>query len=129
LSSSTHGNLVIGQAGGATAVINASLVGAFEAASTDERIGGIYGMRFGVEGLLKGDLIDLRRQSADLWPRLLHTPSAALGSSQYKLKDGDLERIIAALRHYTIRYFLYIGGNGSADTVHRVMHTAHRERP
>jgi ATP-dependent phosphofructokinase / diphosphate-dependent phosphofructokinase len=97
LSSRKHGNLVIGQAGGATAVINASLVGAFEAAQTEKRIGGIYGMHYGVEGLLKEDLIDLRQQSADLWSRLLQTPSAALGSTHYHLKDEDLERIIDQL--------------------------------
>ena len=73
-------NVLIGQSGGATAVINASLVGAFEAAHTDARVGEIYGMHYGIEGLLKEDLIDLQRQPASLWPRLLRTPSAALGS-------------------------------------------------
>jgi ATP-dependent phosphofructokinase / diphosphate-dependent phosphofructokinase len=113
--------------GWATAVINASLVGAFEAAHTEKRIGGIYGMHYGVEGLLNEDLIDLRQQPADLWPGLLHTPSAALGSTHYHLKDEDVERLIEILRRKDIRYLLYIGGNGSAETVHRLVHVAHEK--
>ena len=71
MSSLTRSNLIIGQSGGATAVINASLVGAVEAAIADARIDGIYGMRYGVEGLLKEELLDLRLQPAHLWPHLL----------------------------------------------------------
>src|SRR3989442_14872248 len=106
-----HNNLIIGQSGGATAVINASLVGAVKAALADERIDGIYGMRYGIEGFLREDLIDLRHQPSHIWPRLLHTPSAALGSCRYQLKDEDLEQAIAILRRYDIHYLLYIGGN------------------
>jgi ATP-dependent phosphofructokinase / diphosphate-dependent phosphofructokinase len=111
LSSIQPGNLLIGQSGGATAVINASLIGAVEAALQDQRIGGIYGMHHGIEGLLKEDLIDLRHQQSSLWSQLLHTPSAALGSCRYKLQEHDLEHAIEILRHYNIRYVLYIGGN------------------
>jgi 6-phosphofructokinase 1 len=124
LSSNTSGNLIIGQSGGATAVINASLVGAFEAASKDTRIGNIYGMLYGVEGLLKEDIIDLRQQPADIWSRLLVTPSAALGSCRYKLLEDDPERVLAILQRYNIRCLLYIGGNDSADTAHRLSQAA-----
>jgi len=86
----------------------------------DTRIGGIYGMVHGIEGLLKEDIIDLREESADLWPRLLVTPSAALGSCRYKLLEDDPERAVAILRRYNIPYMLYIGGNDSADTAHRL---------
>ncbi|MBA2285299.1 MAG: 6-phosphofructokinase, partial [Ktedonobacteraceae bacterium] len=120
MTATTRGNLIIGQSGGATAVINASLVGAFEAARVDARIENIYGMLHGIEGFLKEDLVDLRRQPGDLWRRLLHTPSAALGSCRYKLQDDDLECVLALLRTYNIRYLLYIGGNDSADTTHRI---------
>lgn len=120
-------NLLIGQPGGATAVINASLVGAFEAARTEARVGEIYGMHYGIEGLLKEDLIDLRRQPANLWPRLLHTPSAVLGSCRYQLQDGDVERILTLLRRYHIGYVLYIGGNDSADTSHRLAQAAREQ--
>ena len=120
MSSSTNGNLIIGQSGGATAVINASLVGAFEAASQHERIGNIYGMHYGIEGFLKEDILDLRQQPNHIWQQLLHTPSAALGSCRYKLQEGDIERAIALFRKYDIRYLAYIGGNDSADTAHRL---------
>jgi len=117
-------NLIIGQSGGATAVINASLAGAVEAALASERIGGVYGMLHGVEGLLKEDLVDLRQQPVDLWSRLLHTPSAALGTCRYKLTDEDPARVIDILRRYDIHALLYIGGNDSADTTHRITQAA-----
>src|SRR6266699_5510219 len=84
------------------------------------RIAGIYGMRYGIEGLLKDELIDLRKQPTGRWSRLLHTPSAALGSCRYKLQEGDPERAIELLRRYDVHYLLYIGGNDSADTAHRL---------
>ena len=117
-------NIIIGQSGGATAVINASLVGAVEAALADGRIGGIYGMLYGVQGLLKEDLIDLRRQPAEVWARLINTPSAALGTCRYKLAEEDPERVIGILRRYDIHYLLYMGGNDSADTTHRLAQAA-----
>ncbi len=122
------GNLLIGQSGGATAVINASLVGAVETALQDVHIDGIYGMRHGIEGLLNEDLIDLRRQPSSIWAQLLHTPSAALGSCRYKLQEHDPEQAIEILRRYNIRYMLYIGGNDSADTAHRIAQAAQHLR-
>jgi 6-phosphofructokinase len=124
LSQTTRGNLVIGQSGGATAVINASLVGAFEAALADQRIDGIYGMLYGIQGFLKEEIVDLRAETAKVWSSLLDTPSAALGSCRYKLQDDDPARIIEILRRYNIRYLLYIGGNDSADTAHRLAQAA-----
>ena len=120
MSPTSHNNLIIGQSGGATAVINASLVGAVEAALAEERIDGIYGMSHGIEGLLKEDLIDLRRQPSSMWSRLLYTPSAALGTCRYKLKDEDPERVVAIFHKFDIHLLLYIGGNDSADTAHRL---------
>jgi 6-phosphofructokinase 1 len=113
-------NLIIGQSGGATAVINASLVGAVKAALAEERIDSIYGMLHGIEGLLKEDMIDLRRQPSSVWSRLFYTPSAALGTCRYQLKDEDPERVIAIFRQHDIHSLLYIGGNDSADTAHRL---------
>ena len=116
----TRGNLIIGQSGGATAVINASLVGAVEAALKDAHFGNIYGMCYGIEGLLKEDIIDLRQQPAHLWPLIRTTPSAALGSCRYKLQEDDPDRAIALLRRLDIHFLIYIGGNDSADTAHRL---------
>jgi len=124
LSSSTPGNLIIGQSGGATAVINASLVGAVEAALQETRIGDIYGMRHGIEGFLQEDILDLRQQPANVWQQISHVPSAALGSCRYKLQEDDPERIISLFRKYDIRYLVYIGGNDSADTAHRLSQVA-----
>lgn len=120
MSLTTHGNVIIGQSGGATAVINASLVGAVEAALQETRIGDIYGMRHGIEGFLQEDILDLRQQPSDIWQRLLHTPSAALGSCRYKLQEDDPARVLSLFRKYNIRYLVYIGGNDSADTAHRL---------
>lgn len=107
-------------------MINASLVGAVQAALKDERIGNIYGMRYGIQGLLQEDIIDLRQQAAETWSRLLYTPSAALGSCRYKLQEDDPEHAIHILARYDIRYLLYIGGNDSADTAHRLTQVAQR---
>ena len=124
MSVTAHGNLIIGQSGGATAVINASLVGAMNVALNDARIDGIYGMQNGIEGLLKEDIVDLRQQPSSLWQQLLYTPSAALGSCRYKLQDEDPARAVEILRRYNVRYVLYIGGNDSADTAHRIAQVA-----
>ncbi len=120
----TYCNLIIGQSGGATAVINASLAGAVEAALQDTRVRHIYGMWHGIQGLLQEDIVDLRQQSASLWPELARTPSAALGSCRYKLKEEDPERVIEIFKRYDIHAMLYIGGNDSADTVHHIAHAA-----
>lgn len=84
-------------------------------------------MHYGIEGLLKDDLIDLRRQPEPLWKQLLQTPSAALGSCRYKLREGDLDALLAQIKRYDIRYLLYIGGNDSADTAHRLGQAARRD--
>ncbi|MBN9388248.1 MAG: 6-phosphofructokinase [Chloroflexi bacterium] len=116
------GNLIIGQSGGATAVINSSLAGAVAEALRHEEVGEIYGMLDGVQGLLQEQLIDLRAQvgTPQKLDELKHTPSAALGMCRYKLNDSERERILAILKKYNIRYFLYAGGNDSADTCHRL---------
>ena len=124
MAATTRGNLIIGQSGGATAVINASLVGAVEAALADKRIDGIYGMHYGIQGLLAEDILDLRREPAHIWPKIAQTPSAALGTCRYKLQPDDPEHTIEILRRHNIRYMLYIGGNDSADTAHRLSQAA-----
>src|SRR5579871_666630 len=114
------GNLLIGQSGGATAVINASLAGAVQEALRSDQIDGIYGALHGIEGVLKRQIIDLRQESDETWSRVLATPSAALGSCRYKLQPDDPARALEVLRALDVRYFLYIGGNDSADTAHRL---------
>ena len=115
-----RGGLVVGQSGGPTAVINASLVGVVHAALASRAVGRVIGARFGVEGILSGDLVDLGREAPETLETLRRTPAAALGSNRYKLAADDPERILAALEALDVRYFVYIGGNDSADTAHRV---------
>ena len=117
------GNIIIGQSGGPTAVINSSLAGAFEAAEA-AGIKKIYGMHYGIEGFLNEDIIDLRKQiksAADV-ALLRRTPSAFLGSCRYKLpkiegNEDVYEKIFSILEKYDIQYFHYNGGNDSMDTV------------
>ena len=118
------GHVIIGQSGGATAVINASLVGAIHEALRIDIIDGIYGALYGIEGILQRKIIDLRRESAETLVALLQTPSAALGSCRYKLQPEDPDRAINVLRDLGVRYFLYIGGNDSADTAQKIYRAA-----
>ncbi|HEX2912654.1 MAG TPA: 6-phosphofructokinase [Chloroflexia bacterium] len=121
------GNVIIGQSGGATAVINSSLAGAVAEALLHEEVGEIYGMLDGVQGLLREQIIDLRAQvgTPAKLEQLKHTPSAALGMCRYKLSGNERERILDILRKYNIRYFIYAGGNDSADTCHRLAEMSH----
>ena len=121
------GNAVVGQSGGPTAAINATLSGVirgFLENVHEGAIGKLYGMRNGVEGLLEERLIDLGEffDSEEKLDLLEHTPAAALGSCRKKLpKIGEdeafYERLMTVFRKYDIRYFFYIGGNDSMDTV------------
>ncbi len=116
--------MLIGQSGGPTAVINASLVGAIHEAQRIDAVDGIYGALNGIEGVLGRRIVDLQRESAATLNALLNTPSAALGACRYKLQPDDPERALNVMRDLGIRYFLYIGGNDSADTAHRVSQAA-----
>lgn len=114
------GNMVIGQSGGPTSVINASLAGAVESALRSDCIQGIYGMRWGIEGFMEEMLVDLRKEDPRTISKLRQTPSSILGSSRHKLQDEDFPIIKRVLEKYDIRYFFLIGGNDSMDTIHRV---------
>ena len=121
------GNAVVGQSGGPTAAINATLSGVIKGALEAKEQGTIttlYGMRNGIEGFLKENLVDLFDvfKNTDDLKTLEATPAAALGSCRRKLKshEEDAEtyaKILEILKKYDIRYFFYIGGNDSMDTV------------
>jgi len=121
------GNLLVGQSGGPTAVINSSLVGVIEEALKHPEIEAIYGCVHGVQGLLREEIVDLRKEKPGTLKRLKTTPSAALGSCRYKLKADDPERLLQVLQAHNIRYLLYIGGNDSAETGHLVGDLAHEK--
>ncbi len=116
-----EGNAIVGQSGGPTSVINASLAGVIETASKSKVIGRVFGMRFGIEGVLENFLLDLGAESAQTLKGLRATPSSALGSSRLKLREEHLEPILKRLKAYNIRYFFMIGGNDTMDTIHRVV--------
>lgn len=121
------GNAIVGQSGGPTAVINASLAGVIDGAKKSKAISRIFGMRFGIEGVLGDFLLDLSAESADTIKGLRTTPSSALGSTRLKLKDEHLPAILAQLAKYDIRYFFMIGGNDSMNTIMRVVDYANAQ--
>jgi 6-phosphofructokinase len=114
------GNAVVGQSGGPTSVINASLAGIVGAARRFSGIRNILGMRFGIEGFLARNIIDLGKESAQTIEGLKTTPSSALGSCRYKLTDEDLPLILKVLSEADIRYIFLIGGNDTMDTIARI---------
>ena len=111
--------IIVGQSGGPTAVINSSLVGVIREARA-QGIKRIYGMRYGVRGLLMGDLVDLSTLPNEVLPALQQTPSSALGACRYHLTDADVPQALAMLQEHGVHYMVYIGGNDSADTSHRL---------
>lgn len=120
------GNALVGQSGGPTAVINASLVGVVETAKKSKKIGRVLGMRFGIEGVLNDHLLDLGAESAETLRDVRTTPSSALGSSRLKLKEEHLPAVLERLKKYHVRYLFMIGGNDTMDTIHRVVEFAGR---
>ncbi|HEX7816784.1 6-phosphofructokinase [Dyella sp.] len=120
---SATGRLLYAQSGGVTAVINASAAGVIETA----RAHGVkvYAAHNGILGALREELIDTSKESKSTIAALRHTPGGAFGSCRYKLKSlethrAEYERLIDVLRAHDIRWFLYNGGNDSADTALKI---------
>ncbi len=118
------GNMVIGQSGGPTTVINQSLVGAILAAREASAITGILGARHGIAGIMNEDFIDLTTQSHETLERLAATPAAGLGSVRLKPGKAECERVFEVFKKHNVRYFFYIGGNDSAETAHIIAEMA-----
>ena len=124
-------NLIVGQSGGPTAVINSSLYGVVSEALSQPSIGKVYGMINGIEGFLKGTILDFEETlfAHDL-EKLKPTPGAYLGSCRYKLPE-DLEDpvypvLFQKFEELNIGYFFYIGGNDSMDTVSKLSRYAEK---
>ena len=118
-------NLVIGQSGGPTAVINASLYGAVKAWRDSGEEGHVLGMINGIEGFLSDKIVDLTADLSDEDLNLLRlTPAAYLGSCRFKLPEDLTDSVYPAIfdnfRQMNIGYFLYVGGNDSMDTVDKL---------
>lgn len=121
-----RGNVIVGQSGGPTAVINSSLVGVYKTAR-DRGANKVYGMLHGIQGLLQNRYVDLADHiKNDLDIELLkRTPSAYLGSCRYKLPEisedrATYEKIFDILKSLDIEFFFYIGGNDSMDTIKKL---------
>lgn len=120
-------NILVAHGGGPTAVINTSLQGVVEAARESGKVDKIYAARFGAEGILKGDLIDLTDVPASTIGKLAHTPASAIGSCRRKLTDADYPTVIETLKKYGIGCFFYNGGNDSMDTCNKISKLAQAE--
>lgn len=122
-----RGNAIVGQSGGPTSAINATLSGVIKGAALCNSIDKLYGMVNGIEGFLNKNIIDLSYlfDDEDSLSTLELTPASALGSCRKKLPkiedDEELyKKVIAIFKEYDIRYFFYIGGNDSMDTVNKL---------
>lgn len=118
-------NILVGQSGGPTAVINASLYGVIDEGMNSSKVDVVYGMNNGIEGFLSDKIYNiskyLQKESIDL---LKSTPASFLGSCRYRLPENlDSEiytQIFKKLEGYDIKAFIYIGGNDSMDTVSKL---------
>ena len=121
------GNAIVGQSGGPTSAINATLSGIIRGASSCSSIKKLYGMKNGIEGFLQGNIIDLSYLSnnEEQLSLLESTPASALGSCRKRIPSvkEDItiyQRIFDIFKRNDIRYFFYIGGNDSMDTVSKI---------
>ena len=117
-------NAVVGQSGGPTGVINASLVGVIEEAAKHGEIDNLYGAIHAVSGIRKEDFIDLKKLPAEVLNAVAWSPSSALGSSRDKPDERYCEEILSVFKKHDIRYFFYIGGNDSANTCYIINNMA-----
>jgi 6-phosphofructokinase 1 len=119
------GAALLGQSGGPTSVINSSAAGVFIEALRQENITEVFGAVHGIKGVLNEDFYDIGKEDMEELLRLKNTPSSAIGSVRYKLKDPkkdstEYERILEVFKKYNIRYFFYNGGNDSMDTCNKI---------
>lgn len=125
-------NVIVGQSGGPTAVINASLYGVvYEALNREDSFGTVYGMINGIEGFLSGKVMDMKPVELSGELNLIKTtPGSYLGSCRYKLPEDLEDEVYPALfrkfAEYQIGYFFYIGGNDSMDTVSKLSRYAEK---
>ena len=119
------GALMFAQSGGPTSVINASAAGVFIEGLNSEMITEVYGAAHGIRGILNEEFYDISKEDIKELELLKNTPSSALGSVRYKLKDAavddtDYKRLLEVFKKYNVRYFFYKGGNDSMDTCNKI---------
>jgi len=119
------GACIIGQSGGPTSVINASAYGVIRTALDNPNITDVFGAEHGIVGVLNDRLFDMSKEDPKELELLKYTPSSALGSCRYKMKDPDVDdtdykRILEVFQKHNVRYFFYNGGNDSMDTCNKI---------
>ncbi len=119
------GALMFAQSGGPTSVINASAAGVFIEGLENDMITEVYGAAHGIRGILNEEFYDISKEDKKELLLLKNTPSSALGSVRYKLKDAsvddtDYKRLLEVFKKYDVRYFFYNGGNDSMDTCNKI---------
>ncbi|MBQ3219865.1 MAG: 6-phosphofructokinase [Clostridia bacterium] len=119
------GALVFAQSGGPTSVINASAAGVFIEGLKSDMITNVYGAAHGIRGILNEEMYDISKEDMAELELLKNTPSSALGSVRYKLKDAsvddtDYKKLLEVFKKYDVRYFFYNGGNDSMDTCNKI---------
>lgn len=112
-----EGKVVIAQGGGPTAVINQSLVGAALEARKFAQVTRVYGALHGVQGIVNEDFVDLTQETTHNLEQVADTPYSALLSTRDKPDEAYCKEIFKVLKAHEVRYFFYIGGNDSSDTV------------
>jgi len=112
-----EGKVVVAQGGGPTAVINQSLVGTVLESRKFQQITKVYGAVNGVEGIINEDFLDLTQETTHNLESVAKTPSSALFSTRDKPDEAYCQEIFKVFKAHNVRYFFYIGGNDSADTV------------
>ena len=120
-----EGACIFGQSGGPTSVINSSAAGVIQEALKQDCITAVYGAAHGIKGILEENFYDMSKEDPYELDLLKTTPSSALGSVRYKLKDAeedetDYKRLLEVFKKYNIRYFFYNGGKDSMDTCNKV---------
>ncbi len=118
------GKVLVAQGGGPTAVINQSLVGVILESRKFPQVTGIYGAVHGVRGILNEDFVDLTQETMHNLEQVAGTPSSALSSTRDKPDEKYCQEILRVMQAHEVRYFFYIGGNDSADTVRIVKERA-----
>ncbi len=121
-----EGKVVIAQGGGPTAVINQSLVGVTLEARKFSQVTRVYGALYGVQGIVNEKFIDLTQETTHNLEQVADTPSSALLSTRDKPDEQYCREIFRVLKAHDVRYFFYIGGNDSADTVRIVNEQANQ---
>ncbi len=121
---SLHGNALVAQSGGPSAVINNSVCGVVETWFNEAGFGTIYAGISGVKGILDENIVDLKAQDPAAIAALRHTPGAGIFSCRYKVQEEDHGRLIDIMKKHNIRYFFYNGGNDSMDTAHKMWQAA-----